>query len=70
MRGTDPSVNVVLMEDAAAVCGVAVAGTCMYISYITSNHIPDAVGSIIIGSLLASVSMFIIKTNSNALLGR
>ena len=69
-RGTDPSVNVVLMEDLAAVTGVAVASSCMYASYIYSNHIPDAVGSIIVGTLLAGVSAFIIKTNSNALLGR
>lgn len=60
----------VLLEDLAAVCGVVVAGSCMYASYATANHIPDAIGSIIIGSLLASVSLFIIRTNSNALLGR
>ncbi|XP_067944192.1 proton-coupled zinc antiporter SLC30A9, mitochondrial-like [Watersipora subatra] len=69
-KGTDPSVNVVLLEDLAAVTGVTVAGTCMYLSYVTSNHIPDAIGSIIIGSLLASISLYIIKTNSNALIGR
>lgn len=69
-RGQDPSVNVVLMEDLAAVTGVAVAGSCMYLSYIYHNHIPDAAGSIIVGTLLAGVSAFIIKTNGNALLGR
>lgn len=69
-RGQDPSVNVVLMEDLAAVTGVAVASSCMYMSYVSHTHIPDAVGSLIIGSILAGVSAFIIKTNSNALLGR
>lgn len=58
------------MEDLAAVTGVAVAGTCMSMSYYWHNSVPDAVGSLIIGSLLAGVSAFIIKTNSNALLGR
>lgn len=70
MRGSDPSVNVVLMEDLAAVTGVAVAGTCMYLSLAYSSHLPDAVGSIIIGTILAGVSGFIIKTNGNALLSR
>jgi len=69
-RGTDPSVNVVLLEDLAAVGGVAIAGTCMTLSHVMSNHIPDAVGSLVVGSILAGVSLFIIKTNSNALLGR
>eukprot|EP00088_Acartia_fossae_P060332 TRINITY_DN7222_c0_g1_i1.p1 TRINITY_DN7222_c0_g1~~TRINITY_DN7222_c0_g1_i1.p1 ORF type:complete len:593 (-),score=99.69 TRINITY_DN7222_c0_g1_i1:239-2017(-) len=68
--GWDPCVNVVLLEDIAAVTGVAVAGGCMGLSHYTGSHIPDAMGSIIIASLLASVASFMIYSNSQALVGR
>ncbi|KAL7672425.1 hypothetical protein ACOME3_007310 [Neoechinorhynchus agilis] len=68
--GYNPSVNVVLLEDTAAVAGVAVAGLSTWISHITSSHIPDAVGSLFIGTILAYVAFFIIKSNSGALANR
>ncbi len=34
------------------------------------SHIPDAIGSILIGGLLGSVASFMIYTNSGALVGR
>lgn len=70
LRGQEPSVNVVLLEDLAAVLGVAVAATCMGLTSITGSHVPDAVGSIIIGGLLGCVASFIIYTNVAALVGR
>lgn len=69
-RGQDPSVNVVLMEDLAAVVGVVVAGVCMGLSTYTQSHIPDAVGSLLVGGILGSVASFIIYTNVAALVGR
>lgn len=69
-RGQDPSVNVVLLEDFAAVVGVLVAGTCMGISSWTHNPIPDALGSLFVGCILGSVASFIIYTNIAALVGR
>ena len=35
-----------------------------------NSHIPDAIGSILIGGLLGSVASFMIYTNSGALIGR
>ncbi|XP_071550139.1 proton-coupled zinc antiporter SLC30A9, mitochondrial isoform X3 [Panulirus ornatus] len=70
LRGQDPSVNVVLLEDMAAVMGVAVAMGCMGLTSYTGSHIPDAIGSCLIGGLLAGVSGFIIYTNSAALVGK
>ncbi|KAB7501044.1 Zinc transporter 9, partial [Armadillidium nasatum] len=70
LRGSDPSVNVVLLEDMAAVMGVGIAIGCMGLTSYTGSHIPDALGSCIIGSLLAGVSGFIVFTNSTALVGR
>ncbi|XP_017778546.1 PREDICTED: zinc transporter 9 isoform X2 [Nicrophorus vespilloides] len=69
-RGQDPSVNVVLLEDAAAVIGVTVAATCMGISSLLNSPIPDAMGSILVGGILGTVASFIIYTNVAALVGR
>lgn len=69
-RGQDPSVNVVLLEDAAAVIGVTVAAACMGLSSLSHSPIPDAVGSLLVGGILGTVASFIIYTNVAALVGR
>lgn len=69
-RGQDPSVNVVLLEDLAAVLGVGVAGSCMAVATYFNSAIPDAIGSLLVGGLLGTVASFIIYTNSGALVGR
>jgi len=68
--GWDPCVNVVLLEDLAAVVGVVIAAGCMGLSHYTGSHVPDALGSVAIGGLLGSVASFMIYTNSGALVGR
>lgn len=68
--GYDPCVNVVLLEDLAAVAGVVIAAGAMGLSVQINSHIPDAMGSILIGGLLGSVASFMIYTNSGALVGR
>jgi len=68
--GYDPCVNVVLLEDMAAVLGVGVAASCMGITYYSGSPVADAVGSLVIGGLLGSVASFMIYTNSAALVGR
>ncbi|CAK1578412.1 unnamed protein product [Parnassius mnemosyne] len=70
MRSSDPSVNVVLLEDTAAVAGVVVAASCMAISQYTGNPLPDAIGSILVGTILGCVASFIILSNVGALVGR
>jgi len=66
----DPSTNVVLLEDSAAVLGVGVAGTALGLSYYTGNYIYDAVGSIMIGGILGVLATFLVTTNINFLVGR
>ena len=59
-----------LLEDVAAVLGVAVAGTCMGLTVYFDSHIPDAIGSLLVGGILGAVASFIIYTNVAALVGR
>ncbi|KPJ01953.1 Zinc transporter 9 [Papilio xuthus] len=70
LRSSDPSVNVVLLEDTAAVAGVVVAASCMAVSQYTGNPLFDAVGSILVGTILGGVASFIILSNVGALVGR
>ncbi|KAK0414462.1 hypothetical protein QR680_011441 [Steinernema hermaphroditum] len=66
----DPSLNVVLLEDSAAVTGVAVALTAVSLSSLLNSPIPDCIGSIVIGCLLGTVAAFIIRSNAAHLVGR
>ncbi|GFR68677.1 zinc transporter 9, partial [Elysia marginata] len=70
IRGVDPNVNVVLLEDLAAVVGVGIAATCISISAYTGSPLADAVGSGLIGTLLGGVAGFIIYQNTYQLVGR
>ncbi|XP_063955122.1 proton-coupled zinc antiporter SLC30A9, mitochondrial-like isoform X2 [Lytechinus pictus] len=69
-RARDPSVNVVFMEDTAAVIGVLIAGSCMGLTSLTGNPMYDSLGAIGVGTLLGAVSGFLIYTNTMALTGR
>lgn len=66
----DPSTNVVLLEDSAAVLGIGVATSALTLSYYTGSVVYDAVGSIIIGGVLGTLASFIVATNINFLVGR
>ncbi|KAM0727586.1 Proton-coupled zinc antiporter SLC30A9, mitochondrial [Formica fusca] len=70
LEGQDPSVNVVLMEDFAAVLGVIVAAGCMGLTSYLENSMFDAFGSLLVGGLLGGVASFIIYSNVAALIGR
>ncbi|KAH0616231.1 hypothetical protein JD844_027201 [Phrynosoma platyrhinos] len=70
MQACDPSTNVVLLEDTAAVLGVTLAATCMGLTSLTGNPYYDSLGSLGVGTLLGVVSAFLIYTNTEALLGR
>eukprot|EP00474_Spongospora_subterranea_P009037 CRZ09495.1 hypothetical protein [Spongospora subterranea] len=69
-RGPDPNTVAVVAEDAAAVCGILIAGSCIGLTHYTGLAIFDACGSIIVGGLLGVVAMFLIRKNHEYLLGR
>ncbi|GBO43955.1 Zinc transporter 9, partial [Araneus ventricosus] len=70
LQGRDPSVNVVLLEDIAAVFGICIAAGCMSLTSYTGLPIYDSIGSLAIGGVLGAVASFIIYTNTAALVGR
>ncbi|KAG4071467.1 hypothetical protein HA402_011621 [Bradysia odoriphaga] len=70
LSGQDPCVNVVLFEDTAAVLGAAVAAVCIGLAAYFQTSKPDAVGSLLVGCMLAAVSSLIIHSSVPALVGR
>ncbi|XP_050543587.1 zinc transporter 9 [Daktulosphaira vitifoliae] len=70
LRGHDPTVNVVLLEDCAAVLSIGVAAVCMSLTSYLNTPLPDAIGSLLVGGILGTVASFIIYTNTAALVGR
>lgn len=68
--GADPCVNVVLFEDSAAVAGAFVAAICIGLTSYLDSPIPDAIGSLLVGVMLAAVATLVIYTSVPALVGR
>lgn len=69
-EGPDPMAVAVLLEDAAAVTGVMLAGASIGLFIVTGNPIWDAIGSIIISILLGTIAIFLMVKNRKALLGQ
>ena len=70
MALADPTTLAVYLEDSVAVLGVIIAAICIALSYYTKSTLWDAVGSIIIGALLAGVAVALIIKNKSYLMGR
>lgn len=66
----DPSTLAVLLEDSVALLGILVAFTSIGLSYLTGQTYFDAIGSIIIGLMLAVVAIILITKNREYLIGR
>ena len=66
----DPFTVAVVFEDSAAVLGVGLAGLGIAMSQITGNPLWDGLASLCISSLLATVSLKLVKMNHDFILGR
>jgi zinc transporter 9 len=66
----DPITVAVVYEDAAAVLGVIIALCALGAAHITHSPLYDAIGSILIGSLLGVVAIYLIAKNREFLIGK
>lgn len=67
LRDADTTVLAVVYEDGVAVLGVFIAALGVGLSYATGNPVWDALGSIVIGLLLAWVAVVLIQKNKRFL---
>jgi zinc transporter 9 len=68
--GSDPMAVAVLLEDGAAEVGVVLAAGCLGMAQYTGNPRWDAVGSVVVGLLLAFVAIFLILRSGEMLIGK
>ncbi len=68
-RSKNPEVPVVLLEDTAALIGLLFAYAGITLAVITGNAVYDAVASILIGLLLASISFTLAREMRSLLIG-
>ena len=69
MATSDPTLRAVFAEDAAALFGLVIAAVGLGAHELTGSSVPDAVGSILVGLLLAAVASYLIERNRAFLLG-
>ncbi|MCT9819942.1 cation diffusion facilitator family transporter [Microbacterium sp. W1N] len=69
MRTSDPTLRAVFFEDAAALIGLVIAFVGILLHQITGSAVPDALGSILVGVLLAVVAITLIRQNTRYLVG-
>ena len=69
MATSDPTLRAVFFEDSAALVGLVIAAVALAAHQATGSPTPDAVGSILVGVLLAVVAVVLINRNRQFLVG-
>ncbi len=69
-RSTDPSLFVVLFEDAAALVGLVIAAAGVFLSHLLESPVIDGIASIAIGVVLAIVAVYLTHQSRGLLLGQ
>jgi cation diffusion facilitator family transporter len=70
LRASDPIVRAIVIEDSAALIGLALAAAGLLVSRITGNSMPDATASLLIGILLAITAFVVARPLADFLVGR
>jgi cation diffusion facilitator family transporter len=67
--GKDPTIPVVLLEDAGAVLGLVIAIVALAVTWATGSALPDGIGSIVIGVLLCGIGFLLAYDTHGLLIG-
>lgn len=67
--GKDPTIPLVLLEDVAALVGLGLALAAVILTTVTRNPVFDALGSVLIGVLLAVVAVLVARDTHDLLIG-
>jgi solute carrier family 30 (zinc transporter), member 9 len=68
-ESADPAAVAILLEDGAAVLGLALAAAGISAAYVTGNPMWDALGSIVVGLVLGGIAVHLVIENRTLLLG-